>query len=512
MDIRIATAAVTAVASDAIVVGIFKGGRGDALEWPAAALDSALDGLLSTMRRDGELAGGANETALVHTLGKLPTARVVLVGLGPRKEVQFETIRRAAAAGSRAARRAGARQVALALGWPELAGGAPELAHSLAFGEATAAEAATEGALYGLYEFKKYKGSDASGDNSKRIDAITLLGGDEAALSRGAERGRIIGEAVNFCRDLGNEPPNVLTPTEFASRARAMAEANGLECEVLEREQMRELGMGCLLGVASGSAQPPKFIILRYKGDPDGAPGLALVGKGITFDTGGISIKPAANMEAMKFDMCGAASVIAAMQAIAQLKPKINVTALAPATENMPGGNAYRPGDILRAMNGKTVEIVNTDAEGRLILADALSYARAHSLSPIVDVATLTGAMVVALGSVRAGVFGNDDALGRQIVALGEEIGERFWQMPMDEEYDDLIKSDVADVRQSVIRREAGSIGAARILGRFAEGAPWAHLDIAGVSDFASSKAYADRGASGIPVRTFVALAERLAK
>jgi leucyl aminopeptidase len=504
MDIHVATNAVTAAAADAVVVGIVKGGRSEALEGPAAALDAALDGALSTMRRDGELAGGANETSVVHTLGKLGTPRIVLVGLGPRQEIKFESIRRAAAAGCRAARKAGARRVALALWWPELA--------HLGLGAAHAAEAAAEGALYGLYEFKKYKSSSDNGENSKRVDHITLLGEDEAALHQGAERGRIIGEAVNFCRDLGNEPPNVLNPTELASRARAMALANGLECEVLEREQMRELGMGCLLGVASGSAQPPKFIILRYKGDPDGAPGLALVGKGITFDTGGISIKPAANMEEMKFDMCGAASVIAAMQAIAQLKPKINVTALAPATENMPGGNAYRPGDILRAMNGKTVEIVNTDAEGRLILADALSYAIAHHLAPIVDVATLTGAMVIALGNVRAGVFANDDALARQIVELGEEIGERFWQMPMDEDYDELIKSEVADVRQSVIRREAGSIGAARILGRFTEGAPWAHLDIAGLSDFSGNRPYADKGASGIPVRTFVALAERLAR
>ncbi len=504
MDIRIATSPVTSTAADAVIVGLFKGQRSDALEGPAAALDAVLDGALSALRRDGELAGVANETTVVHTLGKLETPRIVLVGFGARKDFTFESIRHAAATGCRAARRAGARHAALALWWPDLA----------SLSEATAAEAITEGALYGLYEFKKYKSSENSnGDNQhKRIDQITLLGEDEAALRQGSERGRIIGEAVNFCRDLGNEPPNVLTPTELANRARAMAEANGLEYEVLEREQMQELGMGCLLAVASGSAQPPKLIILRYQGDPGGAPGLALVGKGITFDTGGISIKPAANMEAMKFDMCGAASVIAAMQAIAQLKPKINVTALAPATENMPGGSAYRPGDILRAMNGKTVEIVNTDAEGRLILADALSYARAHQLAPIVDAATLTGAIAIALGSVRAGVFANDDTLARQIVEIGEEIGERFWQMPMDEDYDELIKSEVADVRQSVIRREAGSIGAARILGKFAEGAPWAHLDIAAVSDFKSAKPYADKGASGIPVRTFVNLAERLAR
>jgi leucyl aminopeptidase len=507
MDITIAVTPANAVAADAVVVGIFKGSRAGALEGPAAALDGALGGALSAMRRDGELAGGAQETAVVHTLGKLETPRVVLVGFGPRKDFNFESVRRAAAAGCRAARKAGARRVALALWWPELA--------PLGLGAAHAAEACAEGALYGLYEFKKYKSSSDNNNgenNSKRVEEVTLLGADEAALRQGSERGRIIGEAVNFCRDLGNEPPNVLSPTELANRARAMAEANGLECEVLEREQMRELGMGCLLSVAQGSAQPPKFIILRYKGNPGGAPGLALVGKGITFDTGGVSIKPAASMETMKFDMCGAASVIAAMQAIAQLKPKINVTALAPATENMPGGSAYRPGDILRAMNGKTVEIVNTDAEGRLILADALSYACAHNLAPIVDAATLTGAMVIALGTVRAGVFANDDALARQIVELGEEIGERYWQMPMDEDYDDLIKSDVADVRQSVIRREAGSIGAARILSRFIEDAPWAHLDIAGQSDFSSGKPYADKGASGIPVRTFVALAERLAK
>ncbi len=500
MDIRIANTSVTSTAADAVVVGIFKGSQSDALEGPAAAFDTALDGALAAMRRSGELAGGALETTVVHTLGKLETPRIVLVGLGPRSSFNFEALRRAAAAGSRAARKAGARHAALAFWWPELG-----------LDAAQAAEAQTEGALYGLYEFKKYKSSSDTNDNGKRVDQITLLGEDDKALTRGSERGRIIAEAVNFCRDLGNEPPNVLTPTELANRSRAMAESCGLECEILEREQMQELGMGCLLGVASGSAQPPKFIILRYKGDPGGAPGLALVGKGITFDTGGISIKPAAGMEAMKMDMCGAAAVIAAMQAIAHLKPKINVTALAPATENMPDGNAYRPGDILRAMNGKTIEIINTDAEGRLALADALSYARAHNLSPIVDAATLTGAMVIALGSVRAGIFANDDALAHQIQDIGEAIGERFWTMPMDEDYDELIKSDVADTLQSVSRREAGSIGAARILSRYAEGAPWAHLDIAGVNDFPSARPYADKGASGIPVRTFVTLAERLA-
>jgi len=474
MDIHVATTAANAVAADAVVVGIFKGSRTDGFEGPAAALDAALGGAFAAMRRDGELAGGAQETTVVHTLGKLETPRVVLVGLGPRKDLSFEILRRAAAAGCRAARRAGARHVALAL-WR------PELAH-LGIGATHAGEAMAEGALYGLYEFKKYKSNhESNGDNGKRVEQITLLGEDEAALRHGSERGRVIGEAVNFCRDLGNEPPNVLTPTELANRSRAMAETYGLECEILEREQMQELGMGCLLGVAQGSAQPPKFIILRYQGDPGGAPGLALVGKGITFDTGGISIKPAANMEEMKMDMCGAAAVIAAMQAIAGLKPKINVTALAPATENMPGGNAYRPGDILRAMNGKTVEIVNTDAEGRLVLADAITYAIRHGATHIVDLATLTGAAATAIGHAATAGVANDDALWARVWEAADRAGDRVWRLPIYADYSVLLQSRYADLRNADYG-QAGTITGGMFIEQFAEGKPWVHLDIAASS------------------------------
>jgi leucyl aminopeptidase len=275
---------------------------------------------------------------------------------------------------------------------------------------------------------------------------------------------------------------------------------------------MQELGMGGLLGVAQGSAEPPKFIILRYRGAPDSTDkGMALVGKGITFDTGGISLKPAERMHEMKGDMAGAAAVLAAMQAIAALKPRMNVTALVPSTENMPSGTAYRPGDILRIMNGKTVEIVNTDAEGRLVLADGLSYAVKDGLSPVIDVATLTGGIVVALGSTMSGVFCNDTELCNDLIAAGQAAGEKFWPMPLDEEYAEQIKSDIADVKQTG-GRGASAVTAAKILENFVGDAQWAHLDVAGTTYVDSQKPHQESGATGFAVRTLAELALRRAK
>ena len=309
-----------------------------------------------------------------------------------------------------------------------------------------------------------------------------------------------------------NEPPRVLTPTELANRANAMAGQFGLECDIFDKEKIAELQMGGLLGVAQGSAEPPKFIILRYRGMPQSDnKGLAFVGKGITFDSGGISIKPAAGMDEMKGDMGGAAAVIGAMQAIAALKPAINVTALIPTSENMPSGTAYHPGDILRIMNGKTIEIINTDAEGRLILADALSYAVKEGLSPIIDLATLTGGIVIALGDVMTGLFSNNETLTNEVIAAGRTVGEKYWPMPLDDEYSDLIRSDIADIKQTG-GRSASSITAAKILENFVGDAKWAHLDIAGTSYVDSKKAHQEKGATGVGVRTLAELAERLAK
>ncbi len=324
----------------------------------------------------------------------------------------------------------------------------------------------------------------------------------EVKLDLAVDQGISLAEATNFARDLVNEPPNVLTPSELANRASAMAKQFGLECQILDRPEMQELGMGGLLGVAQGSVEPPKFIILRYRGAPQSEnQGIALVGKGITFDTGGISLKPAERMHQMKGDMAGAAAVIGAMYAISALKPAINVTALVPTTENMPGGTAYRPGDILRIMNGKTIEIINTDAEGRLVLADALSYAVKNGLSPIIDVATLTGGIVVALGSVMSGMFCNDEELSNEIIAAGQLAGEKFWPMPLDDEYKEAIQSDIADIKQTG-GRYASAVTAAKILEQFVGDAQWAHLDIAGTDFIDTKKPYQEYGATGVAVRT----------
>ena len=323
-----------------------------------------------------------------------------------------------------------------------------------------------------------------------------------AGLRRGVDRGTALAEATNVARDLANEPANLMTPAILAGRAQDLASAHGLECKIIERAEAERLKMGSYLSVASGSVQPPKFIVLTYRGSR-GARTIALVGKGITFDSGGISIKPGAGMESMKGDMSGAASVIAAMQAIATLQPNVNVMAVAPCTENMPSGSATKPGDVVYAMDGQSIEVINTDAEGRLVLADGLAYAKSQGATTLVDVATLTGAMGVALGSVRTGVFANDDRLWADLERASSVSGERLWRMPLDDEYGEQIKSDVADMKNTG-GRPAGSITAAKFLQRFAGKTPWAHLDIAGVMLSSSDKGVLVKGSSGIPVRTLV--------
>ena len=378
---------------------------------------------------------------------------------------------------------------------------------------AASGQAIAEGALLGLYKFESYLSSDDDRQQND-LEELVIIDRDPAqtaAIRSGVAVGQTMAEGAMLARDMVNEPANVMTPSQMAETAGRVAESEGLALTVFETAQMREMGMGALLGVAQGSDQPPKLIVLDYKGDPERPENnLGLVGKGITFDTGGISLKQPGGMEAMKGDMAGGASVIAAMQVIARLKPKINVTGIIAATENMPSGSAQRPGDVVRAMNGKTIEVINTDAEGRLVLADALCWAREKGITRLVDVATLTGAMVVALGKACTGVMGNDQALTDHIVAAGDDAGERFWQLPMFDEYKALIKSDVADMKNSG-GRQAGSITAAFLLSEFVDGAAWVHLDIAGTSTAAGTKGYQVKGASGVPVRTLARLACRLA-
>ena len=501
-EVRVSTRDVQQFEGDALAVGLFSGET--ALQGPAAALDEALAGVIAELVASGEVSGAADEITLLHTLGKIEPARVAIIGLGPREKFTADRVRRAASQACRALRAAGARRVGLALAWAESG-----------VNLALAARAATEGALLGLYEFTLYKGNGGqNGRNArprKAIETITILGkGREPALRAAVARGRILAESANFARDLGNEPPNTLTPSEMGERARRMAAEVGLECEIHDKAWIRKQEMGALLAVNQGSVEEPRFIVLRYTGGAKRGSTLALVGKGITFDSGGLSLKPNEGMLGMKMDMCGGAAVLGALRAIALLKPAISVVGIVPATENMPSGSAYRPGDIVRASNGKTIEINNTDAEGRMALADGISYAVKHGYSPIVDAATLTGAIGISLGRHRAGLFTNDEEITHQVEQAAAAAGERVWAMPMDEEYEQLIRSDIADMKQTG-GRLAGSILAAKVLSNFAGTTPWAHLDIAYTAVREGRDVEGEPGATGYGVRLFTELAFLLA-
>ena len=506
MNVQVTEQTIQDIACDAVIIGMTrqKTDRQGNVVLPEAGqkIDALFGGLLREVYISGEFQGNLGELCTLHTSGKMAAKRVIVVGLGSQEKYNAQSLRRASSIAARHAQDTGAHVIALVSNW-----------ESDPFETDLSIQAQVEGVLLGLYSFRKYQQSTSNG-NGRGVTEVRIASNNAKQYDYDAavHKGIAMAEATNFARDLVNEPPNVLNPTELANRASAMAKLVGLECEVLDRPQMEKLGMGGLLGVARGSAEPPKFIILRYRGAPDNEnKGLALVGKGITFDTGGISIKPAERMHEMKGDMAGAAAVISAMQVIAALKPAINVTALVSSTENMPSGTAYRPGDILRIMNGKTIEIVNTDAEGRLVLADALSYAVKEGLSPIVDVATLTGGIVVALGSVNVGLFSNNEELSKEIIEAGRTEGEKYWPMPLDDEYGDYIKSEIADIKQTG-GRYASSVTAAKILEHFVGDAKWAHLDIAGVDYIDNKTAYQENGATGYAVRTLAELALRLAK
>jgi len=426
---------------------------------------------------------------------------VVVVGLGKQQELSLDKVRGAMAGTCRLLRQKGVKSMAAIAQGAGAAGITME----------SAAQVITEGALLGVYSFRRHQTKEAE---LSEIEQLTVVDVDESkipGLERGCHKGRILAEATNLARDMVNEPPNYMTPTDMAETAGKLAETYGLELSVLELDQMKELGMGALLGVAQGSRQSPKFIVLDYREGDSNVIDVALLGKGITFDSGGISIKPSEGMGEMKGDMAGGAAVIAAMGAIAQFKPKINVTALIPATENLPDGSALKPGDVLTAMSGKTIEIISTDAEGRLILADALGYANKHGAKLMIDVATLTGACRIALGDVCTGAFGNNQELVDKVIAAGADAGELVWPMPMYEEYKEQNKSEVADIKNTG-GRLAGAVTAAQFLAEFAGDTPWVHLDIAGTSMSEKERNYLVKGATGVPVRTLVNLVLSLAR
>ena len=499
MEIQVTAGDIAKIEAGAIIVSSFEGMERP--EGDTAAIDKALDGAVSQLISQGEIKGKLNQIIVIHSLGKLPAARVVVVGLGKREELTLDKVRGAVAETCRLLRRKEVTSIATVAQGAGIAGITVE----------GSAQAITEGALLGVYSFRRHITKEPE---HGEIERLTIVDADESrtpGLEQGCQKGRILVEAANLARDMVNEPPNYMTPTHMAEVATKLAESHGLELAILGLEQVQELGMGALLGVAQGSRQPPKFIVLTYKGGDSAKPDVALVGKGITFDSGGISIKPSEGMGEMKGDMAGGAAVMAAMSAIAQLEPKINVMAIVPATENLPDGNALKPGDILTQMTGKTIEIITTDAEGRLILSDALGYARKHGAKHIIDVATLTGACRVALGDVCTGAFTNNQELVDKVIAAGVEAGEKIWQMPMFEEYKEQNKSEVADIK-NVGNRWGGAITAAQFLAEFAGDTPWVHLDIAGTNMTEKEKNYLVKGATGVPVRTLVNLVLSLAK
>ena len=486
MEVHFSNQKIQDVAADVVIVPLGETGEKPLVP---AGFDPSVTAWAEDLFTSGEFKGKLFETTVLYSPPGVSARRLMMVGTGkPAKSSEAE-VRQAIGAAIRVAKKFSPSSAIVYLN----------------DAAASTVTSATEGALLGNWESDVYR----STNDRKPILKVTLMvpGGDES-LTKAVELGRILAQSQNFTRNLVNEPPNILTPMVLAERAQTMAAEQGLEVEILDSSRMTQLGMGSLLAVAQGSAEPPALIILRYtpKDEPVSQDHLGLVGKGVTFDTGGISIKPSDNMDKMKYDMGGGATMIGAMLAIAQLKPAIRVTAYIPTVENMPGSRAQRPGDIVKSMSGKTIEVLNTDAEGRLILNDAITYAKQQGCTHLVDAATLTGAIVIALGHIYTGVFTNNEAFGDQLLNAAKRQGEKFWPMPLDDDYKDLLKSPFADIG-NIGGRWGGAITAAMFLKEFAEETPWIHLDIAGTVSYDDGKPYAAKGASGSCVRTLVDLA-----
>jgi leucyl aminopeptidase len=482
-------------AVDALVVNVFEGDK--PTESPLAALDQKLQGMLVRLSDLSELEGKPYRTTLLPTAGLISAPRLLLVGSGKRSDFDCHRARNVAGAAIRALRGRPVSSVGI---WMR---GKSDGAHL--------ADAVADGAILATFDPGEYKTKPE--EPTAKISSLTILESSvqrAGAADSGARRGVVIGDATNFARHLANAPGNILTPEKLAAEAARAASEAGFSIEVLDPNHMAALGMGALLGVAQGSAQPPMTIVMTYQGRGGEGYDVALIGKGVTFDTGGISIKSAQDMHLMKEDMAGAAATIGAVSAIARLGLRVNVLGVVPAVENMPSGHAMRPGDVLTAMNGTTIEVLNTDAEGRIILADAICYAQRLGAKRLVDAATLTGAVVVALGHQAVGLLGTPQDWVDQVKSASEKAGERLWQLPLFDEYAQQLKSDIADVA-NVGGRAAGTITGAMFIRQFVdEGVSWAHLDIAGTAWTEKEEPYLAKGPTGVPVRTFVALAETL--
>jgi len=494
MQITLATQPFATIETEALVTYVFE--DADIGQGRIAEIDQAANGLLKKLAKGGELTGKTLEMTLIHAPAGLKAARLLLVGAGKREKFDSAALRKISGAALRYLKSRGVHNFVFAA----RENGATE----------DTAQAITEGAIAADFESDKYK---TDKKNDKAIDPVLLAGYSDAARAageKGLTRGRIIAESQNFARDLINEPSNKLTPKILAEKAEAMAKQAGLAVEILDEKKIADLKMGALLSVAQGGHEPPRMIVITYTppNPKPGAPVIGLVGKAVTFDTGGISIKPSEGMEKMKYDMAGGATMIGVMRALAALKPNVKVICVVPSTENMPGGKAQKPGDIQTAMSGKTIEVLNTDAEGRLILADGVHYAKQLGATHLVDAATLTGAIVVALASINVGVFsGADQSWTDKVLASAKAAGEKMWQLPMDDEYREFIKGTVADIQNIGSGKGGGSITGAWFIREFAGDTPWVHLDIAGTAWNYDAKPWLAKGPTGVALRTLVHLA-----
>ena len=498
MEITVKAGQIQQEEAELIVVNLFEGVKtpGGA----TGAVDKALGGLITDLIASGDFKGKPNELAVLYTQGAIPAKRVMVAGLGKEEEFDLDKVRDAAGTVAQRVRQLGIKSYSTIVHGGGKAGLPVEMA----------SQAIAEGTILALYKFLKHK--SASDNEEAEVEQLTFVEFDAGKLPQveaGARAGQVIAESACLARDLVNHPSNVATPTMLAETARQLAEEHGLRCQVLDEEQMAELGMGALLGVARGTEEPARFIILEHNADREDLNTIVLVGKGLTFDSGGISIKPGEGMEEMKTDMAGGAIVLATLRAAGILNLPLRVVGLVPATENLPGGRAYKPGDVLRSLSGQTIEVISTDAEGRLILADALAYAQRYQPKAVVDLATLTGSCVVALGHIASGLLGTDAELVTKLKHASQTTAELVWELPLLKDYYRQIESAVADVKNTG-GRPAGAVTAGAFLSKFAQGYPWAHLDIAGTTWIERDKTYPLRsylptpGATGVGVRLLV--------
>jgi leucyl aminopeptidase len=498
LDISIRTDDVVAVRTPLLVLQHFQDDREPM--GAAATVDEALGGLLSRLMARGDFRGKQDETAVVYPPDAgFPAQRILMVGIGKREDYSMQGLRKAVGTAVRQAERMRVDEMTLALGHVER--------KSEQMGAHFAARGAVEGAVLAAWDYRELKTSTTEDDDPVvRLRALTLLAQDEneaQEMGTGADVGQAVADGENLARELAAKPGNVATPSHLARVARQIGEDGGMRVTVMGPEELAQEGFGGILAVAAGTEEEPRFIIMEYQGGSEGTAPLVLVGKGVTFDTGGISIKPAQKMEEMKYDMAGAAAVLGAMHAVARMRPRANVVALVPCTDNMPSGRAVKPGDVITMYSGKTVEVINTDAEGRMILADALAYAQRYEPQAIIDAATLTGAVVIALGHEAIGLMGNDGTLIDQVRAVGERTGERCWPLPLWDPYRKQLDSDVADLK-NVGGRPAGSITGGWFLKEFVEDTPWVHLDIAGTAYREEPLPFLRKGPTGVPTRLFI--------